>query len=98
MGGHNDHQTFYEIADVVGFFNDDLSPEAIQGMINVIRENRQQPLEDLTSQEHEMSSVTLRYKMGGLHFSEVYIFLTESGKNTLNVLFFGDVVMMLSPN
>ena len=61
-------------------------------MINVIRRNSQQPLEHLTSQEHEMSSVTLRYKMGGRHFSEVYMFLMESGKSTLNVLFFGDVV------
>lgn len=62
----------------------------------MVRENRQQPLEHLTSQEHEMSSVTLRYKMGGRHFSEVYMFLMESGRNTLNVLFFGDVVMMHS--
>lgn len=30
--------------------------------------------------------------MGGRHFSDMYLFLTESGANALNVLFFGDVV------
>ena len=56
-------------------------------MINVICEKTKKIEEDT-----ETSSVTLRYKMGGRHFSDVYLFVTESGENALNVLFFGDIV------
>lgn len=56
-------------------------------MINVICEKKREKEED-----SETSTLTLRYKMGGRHFSDMYLFLTESGANALNVLFFGDVV------
>lgn len=56
----------------------------------MICEKKREKVED-----KETSTLTLRYKMGGRHFSDVYLFLTESGTNALNVLFFGDVVMMM---
>ena len=38
------------------------------------------------------TQLTLRQKLGGRHFGEVYLYTLESTANTLDVLFIGDVV------
>ena len=82
-------ETFFEIADVIGFLREDLNSQRLSSHINILS------TEDMGSQSLDGPSHNLRFKLGGVSFCEAYIFCLKTMENSLDVLFIGNVDFLL---
>ena len=79
------NQTFFEIADSIGFLKEDLTSQNIQGKINVINEMREEVGKD--------ASLSLRNKIGGYYFGDIYIHSLTTITNSIDILVIGNIVL-----
>lgn len=77
-------QSFYEVANIIGFLNEDLSSHKIQSKVNIINE--------VSGREPSLPSLSLRNKLGGYYFGDGYIFILNSDSESCNILVVGSIV------
>lgn len=80
-------QTFFEIADSIGFLKEDLASQNIQGKINVINEMKEVGKD---------ASMSLRNKIGGYYFGDIYIYSLTTITNSIDILAIGNIVLVTS--
>lgn len=79
-------KSFYEIANNIGFLNEDLSSHIIMSKINIINEIT-------TDETPSLSSLSLRNKLGGYYFGDSYIYVLNNPKTECyNILVVGTIV------
>lgn len=82
-------ESFYEIADIIGFLKEDITSQNIQSKINIINETTKSETPHETPKEPTLS---LRNKMGGYYFGDVYIYSLTTITDSIDILVVGSIV------